>query len=90
MISTVLLNDDSVDSSADVSDVLVGEPVRVRREMGELVSDVVGLESTGDDEDGGGRRRASDAARRSRLVVPKALVEPERAEQTIASLCRSK
>jgi hypothetical protein len=34
-----------------------------------------------------GRCNASDAARRRRLVVPSALVEPERAEHTIATLC---
>jgi hypothetical protein len=34
-----------------------------------------------------GRCSASDAARRSRFVVPSALVLPERAEQTIATLC---
>jgi len=36
-----------------------------------------------------GRRSASDAARKRRLVVPSAFVEPERAEQTIATLCSS-
>ena len=35
------------------------------------------------------RRNASEAARRSRLVVPNVFVEPERAEQTIATLCPS-
>jgi hypothetical protein len=34
-------------------------------------------------------RRASDAARNSKLVVPNAFVEPERAEQTTATLCSS-
>jgi hypothetical protein len=33
------------------------------------------------------RCRASDAARRRRLVVPKAFVVPERAEHTMATLC---
>jgi hypothetical protein len=33
------------------------------------------------------RFKASDAERKSRLVVPKALVDPERAEHTIATLC---
>ena len=33
------------------------------------------------------RCSASDAARRRRLVVPSALMEPERAEHTIATLC---
>ena len=33
------------------------------------------------------RLRASPAALRSRFVVPSALVEPDRAEQTIATLC---
>ena len=37
-----------------------------------------------------GRRSASSAARRRRFVVPSALVEPERAEQTTATLCWSK
>lgn len=37
-----------------------------------------------------GRCRASEAARRRRLVVPRAFVDPERAEQTIASLCWSR
>lgn len=36
-----------------------------------------------------GRRNASDAARKRRLVVPSAFVEPERAEQTTATLCLS-
>lgn len=36
---------------------------------------------------GGVRWRASEAARRRRLVVPRALVDPERAEHTMASLC---
>jgi len=36
-----------------------------------------------------GRRSASDAARKRRLVVPSAFVEPERAEQMIATLCSS-
>jgi hypothetical protein len=34
-------------------------------------------------------RRASDAARKRRLVVPNALVEPERAEQTMTTLFSS-
>ena len=34
-----------------------------------------------------GGRRASAAARRSRFVVPRAFVEPDLAEQTMASLC---
>ena len=34
-----------------------------------------------------GRCSASEAARRRRLVVPSAFVEPERAEHTIATLC---
>jgi hypothetical protein len=38
---------------------------------------------------GGLRRRASDAARRRRFVVPRALVDPERAEQTTATLFES-
>jgi hypothetical protein len=33
-----------------------------------------------------GRCSASDAARKRRLVVPSAFVEPERAEQTMATL----
>lgn len=37
-----------------------------------------------------GRCNASPAARRRRFVVPSALVEPERAEQTTATLCWSK
>lgn len=37
----------------------------------------------------GPRRRASDAALRRRLVVPSALVEPERAEHTTATLLSS-
>jgi len=57
--------------------------------MGESVGGVITPDSTGD-KGLDGRRRVSDAARRRRLVVPSALVEPERAEQTIASLCRSK
>lgn len=36
-----------------------------------------------------GRESASDAARRRRLVVPKAFVEPDRAEQTTATLLPS-
>lgn len=36
------------------------------------------------------RWRASEAAFSKRLVVPSALVEPERAEQTIATLCWSR
>lgn len=35
------------------------------------------------------RWRASLAARRRRFVVPSALVEPDRAEQTMATLCWS-
>ena len=34
-----------------------------------------------------GRFRASEAAFRRRFVVPRAFVEPERAEQTTATLC---
>lgn len=34
-----------------------------------------------------GRWSASDDARKSRLVVPRALVDPERAEHTRATLC---
>lgn len=34
-----------------------------------------------------GRRSASAEARKRRLVVPNAFVDPERAEQTIATLC---
>ena len=37
-----------------------------------------------------GRARASEAARSSRFVVPSALVDPERAEHTTATLCWSK
>jgi hypothetical protein len=33
------------------------------------------------------RCKASDAERNKRFVVPNALVEPERAEHTIATLC---
>lgn len=33
------------------------------------------------------RRKASDAERNRRLVVPDVLVDPERAEHTIATLC---
>jgi hypothetical protein len=36
-----------------------------------------------------GRRSASEAARKSKFVVPRALVDPDRAEQTIATLCWS-
>lgn len=64
-----------------------GEPARELRQIRESVSGVAAPDSTGDKADGGVRRRASDAARRRRFVVPNALVEPERAEQTIASLC---
>ena len=35
------------------------------------------------------RFRASEAARRSKFVVPRALVDPERAEQTMATLLSS-
>ena len=66
-----------------------GEPARELRHIMESVSGVAAPDCTGD-KTGAGRRRASDAARRRRLVVPSALVEPERAEQTIASLYRSK
>ena len=41
-------------------------------------------------EEGEGRWRASSAARRRRLVVPRAFVDPERAEQTMATLCWSR
>lgn len=37
----------------------------------------------------GRRRRASEAAWMRRLVVPSAFVDPDRAEQTIATLCWS-
>ena len=37
-----------------------------------------------------GRWRASAAARRRRFVVPRAFVEPERAEHTMATLCWSR
>lgn len=69
-----------------------GEFARKLRRMRESVKGVVAPESIGDAgvEAGGARCRASDAARKRRLVVPSALVEPERAEQTIASLCRSR
>jgi hypothetical protein len=66
-----------------------GESVREPRQIRESVSGVAAPDITGD-KTGAGRRRASDAARRRRLVVPSALLEPERAEQTIASLNRSK
>ena len=36
---------------------------------------------------GGTVRNASDAACRSKFVVPSALVDPERAEQTNTTLC---
>ena len=36
-----------------------------------------------------GRQRASEAARSNRFVVPSAFVEPERAEQTMATLYSS-
>jgi hypothetical protein len=36
-----------------------------------------------------GRRSASEAARKSKFVVPRALVDPDRAEQTMATLCWS-
>jgi hypothetical protein len=36
-----------------------------------------------------GRRSVSEAARKSKFVVPRALVDPDRAEQTIATLCWS-
>jgi len=88
MRSTVLLNDPE-GSSIKGLDVPVGELARKHRETRESVSGVAAPDCTGD-EARIGRRRASDAARRSRLVVPNALVEPERAEQTMASLCRSK
>lgn len=81
--STVLLND-TVHGSANG-----GEPVRELRHIRESVSGVAAPDCTGD-RTGAERRRASDAARKRRLVVPSALVEPERAEQTIASLYRSK
>lgn len=41
-------------------------------------------------EEEGGRWSASEAARRRRLVVPRAFVLPERAEQTMAILCWSR
>jgi hypothetical protein len=86
--STVLLND-PVHCSENAPGISVGEPVRELRQIRESVSGVAAPDCTGD-KTGGGRRRASDAARRRRLVVPSNLVEPERAEQTIASLYRSK
>jgi len=86
--STVLLND-TVHGSAYALSGPGGEPVRELRQIRESVSGVAAPDCTGD-KTGAGRRRASDAARRRRLVVPSALVEPERAEQTIASLYRSK
>lgn len=89
IMSTVLLND-PVHCSENEVGVSGGEPVREHRKIRESVSGVAAPDSAGDKADGGGRRRASDAARRRRLVVPSALVEPERAEQTIASLCWSK
>jgi hypothetical protein len=47
-----------------------------------------GAEEDADEKEG--RRRASAAARRSRFVVPSALVLPERAEHTTASLWSSR
>ena len=82
--STVLLNE-TVHGSANALSAPSGEPVRELRQIRELVSGVAAPDCTGD-RTGAGRRRASDAARRRRLVVPSALVDPERAEQTIASL----
>lgn len=66
-----------------------GEPVHELRLIRESISGDAEPDCTGD-KTGAGRRRASDAARRRRLVVPSALVEPERAEQTMASLYLSK
>ncbi len=86
--STVLLND-TVHGSVNALNGPGGEPVRELRQIRESVSGVAVPDCTGD-ETAAGRRRASDAARRRRLVVPSAFVEPERAEQTIASLYRSK
>jgi hypothetical protein len=78
-----------VDGSANASDGSGGDPEREHREMKESISGVAAPDCTGD-KGGGARRSASDAARSRRLVVPSALVEPERAEQMMASLCRSK
>jgi hypothetical protein len=86
--STVLLND-ATDPSAEVPGVSGGELARELQGMRESIKGVAVPDRTGDDA-GGARCRASDAARKRRLVVPSCLVEPERAEQTIASLCRSK
>jgi len=47
------------------------------------------VEPEADDPAGFVRLRASDAARKSKLVVPRALVDPDRAEQTIATLLSS-
>ena len=61
-------------------------------EKGEVVCGVV-IPDVGDTpfaSASGMRCRASSAALKSRLVVPNAFVEPERAEHTIASLCWSK
>lgn len=86
--STVLLKD-TVHGSANAPNGPGGEPIDELRQRRESVSGVAAPDSTGD-KAGVGRRRASDAARRRRLVVPSAFVELERAEQTIASLYRSK
>jgi hypothetical protein len=88
MRSTVLWNE-SDDDSGSGSHGPVGDPKREHGDMrGKSVSGVAVPDCTGDKGEGGcSLRRASDAARSRRLVVPSALVDPERAEQTIASLC---
>jgi hypothetical protein len=83
--STVLLND-ATDSTAEVPGASKGGLARELRGMRKSVKLVAVRERTGDDASVEGCR-ASDAARKRRLVVPSGLVEPERAEQTIASLC---
>ena len=52
-----------------------------------LVSTLVGDMVPGVSEMLFDRLRASPAALRSRFVVPSALVDPDRAEQTMATLC---
>jgi hypothetical protein len=66
---------------------LVDMPGEASGEVGVEKPFVGGAE---EEEGGGERSSASDAARRSKFVVPRDFVEPDRAEQTMASFWSSR
>ena len=77
-----------MDGLVNVSDGSGRDPEREHQEMKESISSAAAPDCTGD-KGGGARRSTSDATHSRRLVVPSAFVEPECAEQMMASLCRS-